>query len=53
MVTQRRLAVLKTKRRRIVIDLTPRYWALGVAVGRPNVHVQFGPLGFGFQKKLC
>ncbi len=53
MVTQRRIAVLKTKRRRVVVDLTPRYWAIGMAFGRPNVYVQLGPLGFGFQKTVC
>ncbi|MCL6454103.1 MAG: hypothetical protein K6T78_10880 [Alicyclobacillus sp.] len=53
MVTQRRLAVVKMRRRRIVIDLTPRYWAVGLAVGRPNFHVQVGPIGLAVQKHVC
>lgn len=51
MLTQRRIAVLTMKRRRFVVDLTPRYWAIGVAVGRPNVHVQVGPIGMALLKR--
>lgn len=52
MRTQRRIAVVKMKRRRITVDLTMHYWALGVAVGRPNLHMQVGPIGIGFLKNV-
>lgn len=51
MVTQRQIAVVTMKRRRIVVDLTPRYWAIGLGVGRPNVHVQLGPIGIALLKR--
>ncbi|MCF8563411.1 hypothetical protein LLE49_01455 [Alicyclobacillus tolerans] len=47
---QKTLAVIKTRRRRLYVDYCPRYWAVGVAFGHANYHVQLGPLSLGVTK---
>lgn len=49
---QKTIAVMKTKRRTMVVDLHPRYWAIGVAFGKRNYHVQLGPLALSLTKRL-
>lgn len=39
---QKTIAVMKTKRVALVVDYSPRYWAIGVGIGRKNGHVQVG-----------
>ncbi|MDQ0188389.1 hypothetical protein JI721_15725 [Alicyclobacillus cycloheptanicus] len=46
MASQKTFACMMTKKHRILVDLTPRYWALGVGVGRIRSHFQLGPLAF-------
>lgn len=54
MMTQKTLAVMNTKKRRMFFDFTPNYWAVGVGIRRTNVHIQLGPLSMGVvKKKVC
>jgi hypothetical protein len=45
------LAIVHLKRRRLIVDLYPRYWALGFGLGKTNYHVQLGPLGVSLSKR--
>jgi hypothetical protein len=49
---QKTLAVMKTKRRCVIVDFQPRYWAIGVGVGTKNYHVQLGPIGVSLSKRI-
>lgn len=50
MSAQKTLAVMKTKRRMMMLDFHPRYWAIGVAFGKRNYHLQLGPLALSLTK---
>ncbi|QQE78293.1 hypothetical protein [Alicyclobacillus sp. SO9] len=47
---QKTLATVNMKRRCLVVEWTPRYWAVGLAFGR-NYHVQVGPVGLSLFKR--
>lgn len=50
MMSQKTLALVKTKKRRIVVDFCPKYWAIGVGFGRKRCHMQVGPIALAMCK---